>query len=354
MRSMPGGAHVHKLGDVHGAVGGRGVLDQDGRGVAPFRIDVGEEHLGVRRAALGGEHQPAAVGREAVPGVHQRRVAAHAARLPARGRHDVELAIGAHQQAVPGLHEDDPASVRRDLREAVAHAVAGGAGDGFGLAAFAVVEGDAVEIVLDRDFRGVVGVGGHFAVGRVRILRLGAREHQVLAVGAPDGVGLHVARVVGAGQRLELARVAVVPDQDAARGIKDLEEAVVREIGDVVELRCSRMPGGLTVVTTRRPSGETCDMKPTRSCAPKLPAEGGPRNHVLAADGHLRRDRRERIEALIVRGTVQIHAQSLAIVGERVAVGAGVHVRQQHAARGLRDVAQPPGDQGDGIGSRAA
>ncbi len=112
----------------------------------------------------------------------------------------------------------------------------GGAGDGLGLAAFAVVEGDAVQIVLNRDFGGVVGVGGHLAVGRVWIFRLRAREHQVFAVGAPDGVGLHVARVVGAGQRLKFAGVAVVPDQDAARGIKDLEEAVVLEIGDVVEL----------------------------------------------------------------------------------------------------------------------
>ena len=52
-----------------------------GRAVVAVLVDVRQEHLRVGRAALGGEDQPAAVGREAVPGVHQRRVAAHPARL---------------------------------------------------------------------------------------------------------------------------------------------------------------------------------------------------------------------------------------------------------------------------------
>src|ERR1035437_9456122 len=193
------------------AITGGRVLDQDGRRVASLRVDVREEHLGIGRAAFGGEHQPSPVRRETVPRVHQRRIADHAACLPARRRDDVELAVGAHQLPVAGMYEDDPAAVGRDLREAVAHAVAGGAGDGLGLASSAVVEGDSVQIILNRNFGGVVGVGGHFAAGRVGIFRLRPREHEVLAVGAPDGIGVHVARVVGSGQRLELAGVAVIP-----------------------------------------------------------------------------------------------------------------------------------------------
>ena len=53
----------------------------------------------------------------------QRGVAAHPPGCAARRRHDVQLAVGAHQQAVAALDEDDPAAVGRDLREGVAHAV---------------------------------------------------------------------------------------------------------------------------------------------------------------------------------------------------------------------------------------
>ena len=44
-----------------------------GRTVVAFRVDVREIHLRVGRPALGREHQPAAVGRKAVPGIHARR-----------------------------------------------------------------------------------------------------------------------------------------------------------------------------------------------------------------------------------------------------------------------------------------
>ena len=106
------GGHVDELGDVHGAVGGGGVFDQNGRAVLTRGVDVGEEHLGVGRAALRGEDHPAAIRREAVPGVHQGRVGGHAARLAPFGRDNVELAVGAHQLAVAALDEDDPAAVR--------------------------------------------------------------------------------------------------------------------------------------------------------------------------------------------------------------------------------------------------
>ena len=72
---------VDEFGDVYGAVGGGGVVDQDGRAVGTVVVDVGEEHLGVRRATLGGEHHPPAIGREAVPGVH---AAAYCTRISAR------------------------------------------------------------------------------------------------------------------------------------------------------------------------------------------------------------------------------------------------------------------------------
>ena len=117
------GRHVDELRYVHGAIGRGRVLDQDCGRVVALRIDVGEEHLRVGRAALRGEDQPAAVGREAVPGVHQRRVAGHAPGLAARGRNNVELAIGAHQLAVVGLDKDYPLAIRRELGKAIAHAV---------------------------------------------------------------------------------------------------------------------------------------------------------------------------------------------------------------------------------------
>src|ERR1039458_4994707 len=47
---------------------------------------------------------------------------------------------------------------------------------------------------------------------------------------------------------------------------------------------------------------------------------------------------------------VHVHAQSAAVVREGVAIGAGMHVRQQDAALGLRDVAEAPGDQGNLVG----
>ena len=117
------GVHVDELRNVHRAIGGGGVLNQDGGRVVALGVDMGEEHLRVGRAALGGKDQPASVGREAVPGVHQRRVAGHAPGLAARGRNDVELAVGTHQLAVVSLHKDHPLAVRRYLGKAVAHAV---------------------------------------------------------------------------------------------------------------------------------------------------------------------------------------------------------------------------------------
>src|SRR5271163_1251562 len=94
-----------------------------------------------------------------MPGIHERSVAAHAARNSSVDWDDVELAIRPHQLAIAALYENDPAAVGRYLREIVAHAVVGGTENRFGLAALSVIEGYAVEAVLDLYFVGIVGVG---------------------------------------------------------------------------------------------------------------------------------------------------------------------------------------------------
>ena len=66
----------------------------------PSLVEVRQVHLRVGRTALRGEHQPTAVGREAVPGVHQGRIASHTPRHAAFRGHNVELAVGAHQLPV--------------------------------------------------------------------------------------------------------------------------------------------------------------------------------------------------------------------------------------------------------------
>ena len=53
---------IDKLRDIHGAIGHRRVLDQDGGRVVAVRINMRQEHLRIRRAAFGGKDQPAAVG----------------------------------------------------------------------------------------------------------------------------------------------------------------------------------------------------------------------------------------------------------------------------------------------------
>ena len=96
----------------------------------------------------------------------------------------------------------------------------------------------------------------------------GAGENEILAIGTPHRAHLHEARVVGSGERLKHARGLAVPAQNSARGIKDLQKAVILEIGHVIvtgRLAGAEAWSGLMVVTTNRPSGETCDMKPARS-----------------------------------------------------------------------------------------
>src|SRR5262249_53496717 len=129
----------------------------------------------------------------------------------------------------------------------VAHAVTGSASDGSGLAAFTPVERNAVKVVLNLHLSGIVGKRRHLAAGRIWILGRGAREDQILSVGTPDRAGLHITRIVGAGQRMNLAGVAVIPGQNSARGIENLQKAIVLEVGHVEKLAHAatwRLDGG--------------------------------------------------------------------------------------------------------------
>ena len=67
------------------------------------------------------------------------------------------------------------------------------------------------------------------------------------------------------------------------------------------------------VVMTRRPSGYYLRHEAFAKLRAQFAAEGGPRKHILVADGHLLLHRYQRVEALIVLRTVKIHAQRLAI-----------------------------------------
>ena len=245
MCSMPLGRHVDELGNIHRAIGGRRVLDQNRRRVVALLVDVRQKHLRIRRAALGREDQPAAVGREAVPGVHQRRVAASSA-APARPRPEQCKAGCPGRISRPfcactkTIHLPSGEIFGKLLLMPFCEAPS----NRLGLAAPAVIEGNAVKVVLDRNLGGIVGVCGHLAVRGVGFASLRANKDQVLAVGTPHGAGLHKTRIVGARQRLQLLCHAVIPDQNSPRGIEDLQKAVILEVGHVVKLTNSSSPAG--------------------------------------------------------------------------------------------------------------
>ena len=144
----------------------------------------------------------------------------------------------------------------------------------------------------------------------------------------------------GSGSRRPVARL--IPGQNAAGGIEHLQEAVILEIDDVDSYSAGAVPALLTVVRTYCPSGETCDMKPTRFSSNCRSCERVPRDHVLAADRHARLDVDQRVEALVVLRPVHVHAHGLAVERKGMAIGAGGHVGQHHAAARFGDVAQSP------------
>src|ERR1700678_1511637 len=69
---------------------------------------------------------------------------------------------------------------------------------------------------------------------RTGVLASCPNKHDVLAVGAPDTVGLHKIGIVRSGQRMSFSRGSVVPVQNSARGIENLKEFVVEKIGYIV------------------------------------------------------------------------------------------------------------------------
>ena len=81
---------------------------------------------------------------------------------------------------------------------------------------------------------GCVAMGRPGAIG-VERLRAGEDDASCRRASRPRSQWTYVG-IVGAGQRLHLARLGRVPGEDAARRVEDLEEAVVREVRDVERL----------------------------------------------------------------------------------------------------------------------
>ena len=164
----------------------------------------------------------------------RRGVGAQAAGYAALEGNDVELAVGAHELAVMALNKHNPAAIRRDLWEGVAHAVLRGPDDALRRASLAIVEGNSIKVVLNLSLVGIVRVESRLLTFWAGISRHGAGEYDGFAVGTPDSIRLHVVRIICARQWLALAGGAAVPLQDAARWIEDLKEAVVLEVGYVI------------------------------------------------------------------------------------------------------------------------
>ena len=185
---------------------------------------------------------------------------------------------------------------------------------------------------------------GERLAGRVGLARRGAREDDRLAVGRPGGIAVHVVGVVGAGQAVHGAGRAVVVGEDAARGIEDLQEAVVQEVGDV-DLLVERRHGVAAVGRDAREEAE-------RVVVLGLLREVVPREHVLGTDLRRLGDGRHRVAALVAAGPVHVHGERLAVGGEGVAVGAAGHAGQEQAAVLVADVLESPADERHGVGTQ--
>ena len=276
-----------------------------------------------------------------MPGIHDGRIGAQTAGFASVEGDDVKLTVGAHELPVMALDEDDPFAVGRHLGKVVAHTVLRGAGNGLGSASLTVVEGDPVKIVLNLSLVGIVGVEGGFLAILARVARHRTREHDGLAVGAPNAIRLHKMRVVGAGQRLAQSRGAAVPLQDAAGWIKDLQKAVVLEIGDVIRFGYVEGWAGKGAddkAAVRRHLGHEAY---TRRADLSV---GVPLHHVVVLNRNVALDGSNGIEALVVGGTVYVDAHGLAVHGEGMAIGAGGHVVENGMAFCLANIAKAPFD----------
>ncbi len=296
------------------------------------------------RVHLRGEDQPAAVRRPTVPGVHACGVVAQASRGAARGRDDVQLAVGLQQHVALGLAEDDPLAVRRVLREEVAHPVVRGALQRLRRSALPVVERDPVQVVakgllLHGELRDVLLVdqGAVLLIEALRVVGLRPGEHDLLAVGAPHRVGLHVLRVVGPRQRRKRLRLPIVDDENAFDGKEELRDHEVRD-GD-----------------EHRPVLDRADHVPSRRRDPRQQPEGElavlalvvrPRDDLRVVHHHVLRHRHDAVGALVV-AVVDVEPENAAVVREGVTVAAHGQVLQHDRRAGLRvDGSEAPTDAG--------
>lgn len=126
-----------------------------------------------------------------MPGVHQGSIAIHPPLASPLERHDVELAVGTHQLSVAAADENNQPSVGRYLWEVVAHAVFGRAGNPLRPPSLAVVEGDAIKVILDLGLVRIVGMFGQLARFRRRILCFRPGKDDVLAIRTPDRQSAH-------------------------------------------------------------------------------------------------------------------------------------------------------------------
>src|ERR1017187_2582619 len=336
---------VDEFRDVDGTVGGGCVVDEDGGAGVAVGVQVREIHLCVGRACLGGEDQPAAVGREAVPRIHDWGIGAQAAGCATTERNDVELTVRPHKLAVMALNKDNPAPVRRDLWEGVAHAILRGSDDALRRTSLAVVERNSIKIELNLSLVGIVRVESRLLSFFAGIPRHGSCKHDGLPVGAPDSVRLDVLRIISAGQWLTQARGAVVPLQDAPRWIEDLKKPVVLEVGDVVRAwnvegwasKCADYESAVRGDLGHETYARLADLS---VCVPL--------NDVLVLNRDVALDGHDGIEALVVGRTIDVDAHRLAVAGEGMAIGAGGHVVENGAAFRLANIAKTPLDEMDG------
>ena len=64
---QPLSGNIDELRDIHCAVSGRSIFDQNRRAVVAILVDVSQVHLGVIRRSFGGEHQPMPIRRKTMP-----------------------------------------------------------------------------------------------------------------------------------------------------------------------------------------------------------------------------------------------------------------------------------------------
>jgi len=188
----------------------------------------------------------------------QGRVTPHFAGRAARGRDDPQGAVG-DAGGCPLRHwtNNDPLAIRRDLGKVVAQAVVRRPANGFAFPPW------PPERNSYRSYRTCGSAAAASARSGHRTLRVGlagraSSKDEMLAVGSPDWVAVHVARVVSARQGLDLVPRSESSNRECARWIEDLQELVVQKIGD----KHLFVQGGRAYC----PSGETRDRKPIVLC----------------------------------------------------------------------------------------